>query len=469
MKGGFLKFAYFIIFSMSIFPKAQQSAHAEKFREKVSKNSKLFNTNIDNAYQQLETLLHESRILKDSMSEMKLLDRKCRYFYSKNLMDSLIVSTENLQKKSHEFNDSYYEAMANIYLAETYSINKFHDKAIIYLNNAYDILQKDQSKSKKIFYARANILNSYSNIYLDINQPRKAAKKILEEINSAKELTNPEEYANFQHLNYSNLANIYIQYNIDSADYFVKKSIELQPKDLSNDKTMVSNYIVLGEVMKSKGDFKKSIDNFHKALSISQKNGIELNKSNIYKALQDIYNKTENKDSADYYQQKLKQLDLNILQSKYNSLQKVIEKEKIEEDENSSEKLLFFGIAFTILLAVFGFFIYKFKRKNKKEADLNLQETYNQLITLVKNKDESFMFAFENIFPQFSNKLLNINSDLQQSEIEFCALLKLKLTTKEIAQYTFIETRTVQNKKYRIRKKLEIPANEDIYQFIDNI
>ncbi|MFC3157400.1 helix-turn-helix transcriptional regulator [Chryseobacterium arachidis] len=53
--------------------------------------------------------------------------------------------------------------------------------------------------------------------------------------------------------------------------------------------------------------------------------------------------------------------------------------------------------------------------------------------------------------------------------MEFCALLKLKLTTKEIAKYTFIETRTVQNKKYRLRKKLEIPQSVDIYNWIDGI
>lgn len=410
-------------------------------------------------------MLTESRSLKDSLSEMKLLDRKCRYFYSKNLTDSLIVSSENLQQKSREFKDSYYEAMANVYLAETYSINNFHDKAIIYLNNAYEILQKDQSKSKKIFYAKANILNSYSNIYLDINQPRNAAKKILEEIATGKELKNPKEYSDFQYLNYSNLANIYIQYNIDSADYYVKKSMELMPIELPYDKTMVSNYIVLGEVMKFRGDYKNSIVNFHKALFFSQKNGIELNKSNIYTALHEIYTKIGRKDSAGYYEQKLKQLDLNILQSKYNSLQKVIEKEKIED----SQKIILWIIAFAVLIGTFGFIIFKYKRKSKKEENLNLQEIYKHLINLVKNKDESFLFAFENIFHQFSNKLLKINPDLQQSEIEFCALLKIKLTTKEIAQYRFIETRTVQNKKYRLRKKLEIPANDDIYQFIDNI
>lgn len=469
MRGLLLKLTYFSFLSLSIFLNAQKSVNVEKLRQKISLNSKLFTSNIDKGYHQLKPLLDESRSLKDSLSEMKLLDRKCRYFYSKNLADSLIVSSENLQQKSREFKDAYYEAMANVYLAETYSINNFHDKAIIYLNTAYEILQKNQSKSKKIFYAKANILNSYSNIYLDINQPKEAAKKILEEIAMGKELTNSQEFSNFQYLNYSNLANIYIQYNIDSAAYYVKKSVELMPKELPYDKTMVSNHIVLGEVMKSKGDYKNSIANFQKALLFSQKNGIELNKSNIYTALQEIYTKTGRKDSADYYQQKLKQLDLNILQSKYNSLQKVIEKEKIEDDQKDSQKIFFWIIAFVVLIGAFGLIIFKFRKKSKKAQDLNLQETYNHLITLVKNKDESFLFAFENIFPQFSNKLLKINPDLQQSEIEFCALLKIKLTTKEIAQYTFIETRTVQNKKYRLRKKLEIPATEDIYQFIDTI
>jgi len=469
MRGLLLKFIYFFILLLSIFLKAQKPISIEKLRLKISSNSKLFTINIDKAYQELEPLLTESRSLKDSLSEMKLLDRKCRYFYSKNLTDSLIVFSEKLQQKSREFKDAYYEAMANVYLAETYSINNFHDKAILYLNNAYEILQKDQSKSKKIFYAKANILNSYSNIYLDINQPRNAAKKILEEIATGKELTNTKEYSDFQYLNYSNLANIYIQYNIDSAYYYVKKSMQLTPAELPYDKAMVSNHIVLGEVMKSRGDYKHSISNFHKALFFSQKNGIELNKSNIYNALHDIYTKTQIKDSADYYQQKLKQLDLNILQSKYNSLQKVIEKEKMEDNQKDSQKIIFWIIAFVVLIGTSGFIIFRYKRKSKKEQDFNLQEKYNHLINLVKNKDESFLFAFENIFPQFSNKLLKINPDLQQSEIEFCALLKIKLTTKEIAQYTFIETRTVQNKKYRLRKKLEIPANEDIYQFIDHI
>lgn len=112
--------------------------------------------------------------------------------------------------------------MSNIYIAEIYSINKFPDKAISYLNSAYQILQKDESNSKKIFYAKSNVLNSFANVYLDKNQPKEALKKIYEEIESGKMLKDKNEQDNFQYLNYANLANIYIQINSDSAYHYAK-------------------------------------------------------------------------------------------------------------------------------------------------------------------------------------------------------------------------------------------------------
>lgn len=77
---------------------AQNKVTAKELKTKISNNTKLYKANIDEAYKELNNLLKESVILKDSISEMKLLDRKCRYFYSKNMMDSLIITSENLQK-----------------------------------------------------------------------------------------------------------------------------------------------------------------------------------------------------------------------------------------------------------------------------------------------------------------------------------------------------------------------------------
>jgi len=206
----FRKILLFNIILISFLTAAQDHLTAPQLKTKISNNSKLYKNNIDEAYKELNGLLKQSIILKDSISEMKLLDRKCRYFYGKNMMDSLIITSENLRKKSSLYKDIYFEAMSNIYIAEIYSINKFPDKAISYLNSAYQILQKDESNSKKIFYAKSNVLNSFANVYLDKNQPREALKKIYEEIESGKMLKDKNEQANFQYLNYANLANLYI-------------------------------------------------------------------------------------------------------------------------------------------------------------------------------------------------------------------------------------------------------------------
>lgn len=51
---------------------------------------------------------------------------------------------------------------------------------------------------------------------------------------------------------------------------------------------------------------------------------------------------------------------------------------------------------------------------------------------------------------------------LVTSDLLICAQLRLGFYTKEIARYTKNSVRAVEGKKYRIRKKLNIPANEDI-------
>ncbi|SEM34979.1 regulatory protein, luxR family [Chryseobacterium taichungense] len=467
MKNVRLAFLFILFFNSLIYSQSQKNH--DEFKNKVKANSKLFTSDINKAYSELNSLIKASRILKDSLSEMQLLEKKCRYFYNKNLVDSLIISSEELHKASDKYKNVYYEAMANVYIAETYSVNKLYDKAIIHLNNAYSILKQDQSDSKKIFYAKANVLSSFANVYLDKGEPRNAAKKILEEIKSGKQIKEKSEFEEFQYLNYSNLSSIYAEYNLDSAFYFAKKSIEIRPTGISEEKSMISNFTVIGKYYKKRKEYEKSIINFHKALKISRRTGIELNINDTYKSLHEIYRETGRKDSADFYENKIKQNDLQMLQSKYNSLQEVMNKD--EEEQNKKLTLNFFilGISILIVLAISVFFYVRLKKKKVVENNQNLHDLYQHLIALLQNNDPGFMFAFENAFPEFSDKLLKINPELQQSEIEFCALLKLKLTTKEIAKYTFIETRTVQNKKYRIRKKLEIPQSVDIYNWIDNI
>lgn len=113
------------------------------------------------------------------------------------------------------------------------------------------------------------------------------------------------------------------------------------------------------------------------------------------------------------------------------------------------------------------------KRNLKKETEELKTSVHNKLlqevIELAKKNDSSFLMKFKELYPDFINSLLIINPDLENSELAFCAMLKLGFSSKEIADYTFVQHRSVQQKKYRIRKRLGIPGEEDIYVFFDNL
>ncbi|MFC3157401.1 hypothetical protein ACFOEQ_01835 [Chryseobacterium arachidis] len=102
-----------------------------------------------------------------------------------------------------------------------------------------------------------------------------------------------------------------------------------------------------------------------------------------------------------FYENKIKQYELQLLQSKYNSLQEVISKDQKEQSRSSGRNLLLWGISLVLLIGCALFFYFKFKKKKTTQINHNLQETYSQLITLLQNNDPGFMFSFENAFPYF--------------------------------------------------------------------
>lgn len=435
----------------------------ESLKMRVARNGGLFRENLDQAYNEISDLLLEANRINDTLSKLVLIERKCRYFYAKSQYDSLNETSLFLLKQALQYKHNYFQAMGHMFQAEGYSVNSLYERALKSLTQAYNILDKDKSGDATIFLAKANVLNSFANVYNDNGEPDKAVEKIKEVIGSYNSLKNIDDINRFQYLNYSNLAALYTQFDLDSAEYYANKSMGIKPSHITEDKAMMTNYYVLGKVYNSKGEHQLAALFYHKAMEASIRSGSSLNLTEIYNELITIYKIEGNKDSMLVYENKLKDMELNILQSKYNSLQKVV----IKGDQNKISPLWI--VLIVAALGIVFYTLWKLLAKKEQVADTVSNESYNSLIQLLKENDSAFYFAFEQVFPFFSEKLLAINPNLAKSEIEFCFLLKLKLTTKEIAKLTFIEPRTVQNKKYRIRKRLDIPSSADIYVWLDSI
>ncbi len=457
-----------IAFILNSFCCFSQSGRNKDLQKKVAANSILFRNNLDSAYLEIDGLIRQVVLTKDSLLELALLERKCRYFYNKSQPDSLIKAAENLQDKANHYHELYAQVMSNVYLAEAYSFNQLYDKALIYLEKAFKILEEDKTNSKKIFLARSNILGSFANIYIDKGEPKKAVTKLQQVIKNYEVLKDVSEIKQFQYLNYSNIANVYSLYNLDSAEYFALKSIELKPANKEDDEIMLTNYSVLGKVNKGKKTFQMALSYYHKAIQIGIKTGAQLNLKDIYIDMIELYNLTEKKDSAIMYDNKLKELEISTLQRKNSSLHMIIDKNIQPNNKTKTSLWIYIALGGGSLLIIIMFIIFFTKKKTmKKESDP--QVIYNSLIELVKKNDPAFLFTFEQEYTNFSKHLLEINPSLSKSEIEFCALLKLNLSTKEIAQYKFLEPRTVQNKKHRIRKRLNVPTETDIYNWFGSI
>ena len=103
-----------------------------------------------------------------------------------------------------------------------------------------------------------------------------------------------------------------------------------------------------------------------------------------------------------------------------------------------------------------------------KRLKENKQILSRDLYDMAVNNNPLFISSFSSSFPNFFNSILKINPQIIAPELEICALIKLGLRTKEIAQVTKSTVRSVENKKYRIRKKLNIPSDVDTNLFIIN-
>ncbi|MBU2652312.1 MAG: tetratricopeptide repeat protein [Bacteroidetes bacterium] len=82
------------------------------------------------------------------------------------------------------------------------------------------------------------------------------------------------------------------------------------------------------------------------------------------------------------------------------------------------------------------------------------------------NSWQEFDTIFKNIHNKFYEKLLEKCPDLTASEIKIAALLKLNLSTKEIASITMKSEEGIKSTRYRLRKKLNISSDENLIPFL---
>jgi DNA-binding CsgD family transcriptional regulator len=110
--------------------------------------------------------------------------------------------------------------------------------------------------------------------------------------------------------------------------------------------------------------------------------------------------------------------------------------------------------------------------------DLESMES-NPLVTRViriikrnfKKEDDWDFFreAFDNSDKDFLKKLKTKHPKLTHNDMRLCAYLRLNLTSKEIAPLFNISSKSVEIKRYRLRKRMDLSRDENLVDYIINL
>lgn len=109
------------------------------------------------------------------------------------------------------------------------------------------------------------------------------------------------------------------------------------------------------------------------------------------------------------------------------------------------------------------------QRNLSEQSDLVDSKKLEELSDLAYKSHSNFILKFKEYFPNFTAKIEQANPSIVTTEFEVIAMLKLNFSTKEIARATDSTVRSIESKKYRIRKKLQIPSDIDMSMYLSQI
>lgn len=468
MKINFVFFLILIIGSESLMGQMNHSQDLNKWRER---QQHLLQKEPQLAYIEAEKLEKKALETQDFQAELMAIHSKCAYYKINNDFDQMLNLAQTLLTKSKEYKLIAFEATARKHLFEALIFSGLLEKgyeelkeATLLARNLNDFDEFDLITKSDIYIANSN----YHFLKKDyINQLKyvKISGKYFEKI------SNQSLKEKLLYIHNCNLAGSYLLLGkIDSATHYAQLSLS-QEKNYDRVDIQFNNYSTLGNIALKKENYDEALDEFQKAENLEgYKN--HLNTKQLYEKTIEIYHKKGDKIGVNHYKTKLDSLQLLITQNQNKSLHSLL---KENEDKETSNYSFGYLVIIAVLALVLIWYLKKYRNRmnvmendGKKEQKLTDQE-FSKLFELIRKNDPAFMFYFDKKFQGFTQKLLKINPKLSSSELEVCALMMLNISTKKIAQYKFIAPKTVQNKKYLIRKKLKVTSDVDLYDWLKNV
>lgn len=463
-----------LILNISLF--SQQINTHQKLIQEAEENHKLLRTDPEIAFKNAKEIEKESFRLKANYAELRALDTQCNYYKINDDFDNMLKIGRKLLEKAEKYKFVAFQAIANKNLFEALIFSGLSDEAYSKLQASVKLADKLEDDEEFNLLIKSDVYIAMSNYYYLKKDYENQFKFIKLSGDFIKKIPTKPIRERLMYIHNSNLAGVNMQLQkLDSSKYFAELSLS-QENNFKRVDIQFNNFLILGSIAIDEKNSSEALSNLQKAEKlIGYKN--YLNAEELYNKLIIVHTDLRDIEKANHYRTKLDSLKLTITENQNKSLHTLLNENKNNKKNNSYYLLIFIGL---VIISFFSFRIWRKERilsqlekSNQEYLEINKmkqkQEEYLNLFKLLEKNDPFFMKYFKEYFIDFNHNLLKSNPNLSQSEIEICALIKLNLSTKDIAKYKFLAPKTVQNKKYIIRKKLNIPSEVDIYEWIENL
>jgi len=169
------------------------------------------------------------------------------------------------------------------------------------------------------------------------------------------------------------------------------------------------------------------------------------------------------REQAEKHKQEIMQLEQDKLQAEFEQVKHRLKTKTIElatkARDNEEKNRLILSLKETCKKA----------QKNPSISKLKLAEMSRTLDSYLNVDDNTFEIQIDELHQDFFRKLKEKFPSLSSNDLRWCAYLKIGLNSKEIADILNIQPSSAYISRSRLRKKLNLHADEDLYSFLNKI
>jgi tetratricopeptide (TPR) repeat protein len=378
--------------------------------------------------------------------------------------------------KSNALHDDFAKGRLYIEFAQVFYRMGLYQIAIRYCDMGISYFSK--MKPDLLYRKSLRYAFRFRGICYQVHDPRKA----LDNLQQAAQL-DPTPIV------FSNIAFHYIkfEYNVDSARLYLKKSFDLLEEPTFKESAYHRMFVLQanGEFLMKSGRYSQAIVDLNKSIELAHDRG-DLNfNMTVYRSLGKAYNLMGDHEKESVVKAQIKALEDTLYQLRSNVL--AISVGKLYDDNKSikayaDKQLIWLSLLVVLLLSCLIFVSVQLlgyqKRLARKRALIQEKElaniklvqqarkSDNTLSNLAKENSPEFLVIFQEVYPEFCERLRTMDPTMNNETLKFCALLRLNFSSKEIARYTHREVRSIQTRKNRLRKQLGISSEVDLNVFM---